>query len=112
MSLVTNGQSLFSSQYYVLYFINTKDGEIYTYDTREPLKALRDIQSKQPHHEFLRVEGYPAENVVRDIVRVFRVAREARGKLIPAAEHCRVRVEELNATAAATAASPTTVSTP
>lgn len=104
MDKINDSSSLFSQGYYILYFISSNDGEIYVYDTREPLRALKDIINKQPLHEFLRIESYPNEATTRDICRVFRLSREARIKLLPSAETVKVIIEKI-ASAAATAAS-------
>lgn len=100
METITNkmndGSSLFSNSFYNLFFISANDGEIYVYDTRDPMRAYRDISSKHPEFEFLRIEPYSTEKAAREVCSIFRFAKDGRQRLIPTAEVVKINIQTID----------------
>jgi len=93
--VLTDDKALFTRNYYVIFFLSSVDGDIYVYDTKEPIRAVKDIMGKHPEFEYLRLEPYSEEGMVRSVTTAFRRVREARHKLIPQAEMIKITVEKI-----------------
>lgn len=83
---MNNKSGIFTSSFYILFFISKESGELLAYDTRDPIRACRDIMNKNENYEYLSIESYHNEATVREICKCFRVVREAKSKLLPLSE--------------------------
>lgn len=92
MAMAKSAESLLGGNYYVLFFVHKETGELFAYDTKEPLRCYRDIVSKHPEYEFARVDNYDNESAVRDVCRIVRVSREMRSKILPGLETLEIKV--------------------
>lgn len=90
--VVKAGSGMLQNNYFVIFFVSCIDGELHAYDTREPLRACKDVLIKNPEFEFLSVESAYNEKAVRDISSAVRLTRKLRGNLIPQAESIKIDV--------------------